>query len=113
MTAPFVWFDLRTTDGQKARRFYEQLLGWQFDAGSGPTMMTGGEGPWALVAEGDDAPSQWIPYVQVEDVDNATRSAVGLGAAVRREKTEGPGGIFTVIADPTGAELALWQPAGR
>ena len=34
-----------------------------------------------------------------------------LGATVRQEKTEGPGGTFCVIADPTGADVALWQAA--
>ena len=28
MTAPFVWFDLTTDDGGKAREFYAGLFGW-------------------------------------------------------------------------------------
>jgi predicted enzyme related to lactoylglutathione lyase len=112
MAGSFVWFDLRTTDHERAQRFYEQLLGWEFAAQDGaPTMMMNEGGPWALVADAPGKRSSWLPYVRVEDVDAATTSALGLGATVRREKTEGPGGTFCVIADPTGAELALWQAA--
>jgi uncharacterized protein len=112
MTGSFVWFDLRTTDHERSQQFYEQLLGWEFSAQEGgPTMVSGENGPWALVADPPGEDSLWLPYVRVDDVDAATKSAVELGAAVRQEKTEGPGGTFCVIADPTGAEIALWQAA--
>jgi predicted enzyme related to lactoylglutathione lyase len=110
MAGSFVWFDLRTTDQERSQRFYEQLLGWEFaPQDSAPTMLMNKGGPWALLAEAGS--SSWLPYVQVDDVDAATNSAVELGATVRQQKTEGPGGTFSVIADPTGAELALWQAA--
>jgi hypothetical protein len=112
MTGSFVWFDLRTNDHARSQRFYEQLLGWEFAAqDGGPTMVNGEEGPWALVADAPGKGSFWLPYVQVDDVEAATKSAVELGATVRQDRTAGPGGTFSVIADPTGAELALWQPA--
>jgi hypothetical protein len=111
MAGSFVWFDLRTTDQERSKRFYEQLLGWEFETGNGPTMIKGEDGPWGLVADAPGQGSFWLPYVHVGDVDAATKSAVDLGATVRLAKTEGPAGSFSVIADPTGAELALWQPA--
>ena len=112
MTGSFVWFDLRTTDHGRAQEFYEQLLGWEFGAeDGGPTMVNGNDGPWALVADAPGDESFWLPYVRVDDVDAATKSAVELGATVRQEKTAGPAGTFCVIADPTGAEVALWQAA--
>jgi len=40
----------------------------------------------------------------------ATEKARTLGATVCKEVTEVAGyGLFTVIRDPTGATLALWQ----
>jgi predicted enzyme related to lactoylglutathione lyase len=112
MAGSFVWFDLRTSDQERSQRFYERLLGWEFAAQEGsPTMLMNEGGPWALVADAPDNESFWLPYVQVDDVEAATKSAVELGATVRQEKTDGPGGTFSVIADPTGAEVALWQPA--
>jgi predicted enzyme related to lactoylglutathione lyase len=104
---PFVWFDLRTPARDAAERFYSSLLGWQIaDDGA---MAAGGE-PWGVVAEDAALPdARWIPYIQVEDVDEATRRAVELGASVVQPKTAGPAGFFTTIEDPGGAQVALWQ----
>jgi predicted enzyme related to lactoylglutathione lyase len=54
--------------------------------------------------------SFWLPYVLVDDVAAATVKARTLGATICKEVTEVAGyGLFTVIRDPTGATLALWQ----
>ncbi len=56
------------------------------------------------------APSMWIPYVLVDDVVKATAKAKSLGAKVYRDVSEIPGmGSFSIIADPTGAIMGLWQ----
>ena len=56
------------------------------------------------------APSTWIAYVLVDDAAVATEKARTLGAIICKEVTEIPGiGRFSVITDPTGATLALWQ----
>jgi uncharacterized protein len=102
----FVWFDLRSADTEAARDFYAQLLGWEFGDGG---MVMGDEGPWAAIGGGDGA--SWVPYVKVDDLDQATARARELGASVTQERTAGPAGHFTTIADPGGAALALWQPA--
>jgi predicted enzyme related to lactoylglutathione lyase len=58
-------------------------------------------------------PSSWMAYVLVEDVKASTKKAQSLGASVVKEVTEVPGyGWFSVILDPTGAALGLWQPKG-
>lgn len=112
MAAPFVWFDLRTKDEALTLAFYQELLNWDIEGGAGqPAMMKGAEGPWAAVAPSADGDSQWVPYVQVEDVDAATEKAGQLGAKIVSEKTAGPAGEYAVIADPAGAMLALWQPS--
>jgi predicted enzyme related to lactoylglutathione lyase len=53
----------------------------------------------------------WIPYVQVDDVDRATNAAVQLGATVVSAKARGPAGEYSVVRDPGGAAIALWQKA--
>lgn len=112
MAAPFVWFDLRTEDEAQALAFYRELLQWEIEGGGGqPAMVKGPDGPWASLAPNADGDSQWVPYVQVEDVDAARERAGQLGATIVSEKTAGPAGDFAVIADPAGAMLALWQPA--
>ena len=112
MAAPFVWFDLRTNDEARTLAFYRELLQWDIEGGAGqPTMVKGVEGPWAAVVPNTDGDSQWVPYVQVEDVDAAAARAAQLGGKVVSDKTAGPAGDFAVIADPAGAMLALWRPA--
>ena len=59
-----------------------------------------------------NAPSFWLTYVDVDDVKAATAKAMSLGATVMKDVTEVPGmGWFTIIVDPTGAALGLWQAA--
>jgi hypothetical protein len=56
------------------------------------------------------APSTWLAYVLVDDVQVATARAKSLGATMLKDVTEVPGrGWFSLISDPTGAALGLWQ----
>ncbi|GAA0707268.1 VOC family protein [Dactylosporangium roseum] len=111
--APFIWFDLLTTDPAAARAFYTGLFGWDAADGADPytTWFTSGDGPWAGIAAGD-APGRWLPFVVVDDLDNATRRAVELGGTVVAAAAEGPAGTSVTIADPGGAHLALFRPRG-
>jgi uncharacterized protein len=110
MSEGFVWFSLGTQDPGRAREFYASLLDWEIGEEG---MVAGRERPWAAIEEGGDGRSGWLPYVNVPDVDAATERAKELGASLLTEKTRGPAGDFTTIADPTGAPLALWQPSRR
>ncbi len=112
MSSPFVWFDLRTKNRAQAKKFYQGLLGWEAkDAPMGDgsvTMIGSGDNPWGMIAD-DGAESRWLPYIQVENADTATKKARQLGASVQQDVTDGPAGRFSIIADPTGAHVALWQ----
>jgi uncharacterized protein len=56
----------------------------------------------------------WLPYVMVEDLDEAAKRAVSLGVTVIAGATDGPAGTSVTIADPGGARLPLFKPhAGR
>jgi len=58
------------------------------------------------------APSTWLAYVVVDDVKAATEKAKSLGARVMKDVSEVQGmGWFSIITDPTGAHLGLWQNA--
>jgi uncharacterized protein len=49
--------------------------------------------------------------VQVDDLKTATSKAKSLGAKVMKEEIEVMGaGKFSIIVDPTGAALGLWEP---
>lgn len=56
------------------------------------------------------APLTWLPYVLVDDIREATKKAKALGANVCKDVTEVTDmGWFSIIEDPTGAILGLWQ----
>lgn len=115
MAGKFVWFDVTTAAADEVRAFYAELLGWPIapaeDAGPYRGWIMDGDAPWAAVVEADDATrGRWLPYVQVDDLDAATKQAAALGATVVQGKTEGPAGTAVTIADPGGALVALWVP---
>lgn len=110
MSQAFVWFHNHSANTEQSKAFYEKLLGWK--AGDGPnssTMFADAKGPLASLGPKEREVAGWLPYAQVEDVDAATHQAVKLGAEVLSPKTRGPAGEFSVLRDPGGAVLALWQ----
>lgn len=112
MTSVFVWFHNSSSKPSDSARFYEKLLGWKPSEGPpGMTMLAAGASPFAALGTKEGKVGGWVPYVQVDDVDGATKRAVSLGAEVLQEKTRGPAGEFTIVKDPGGASIALWQKA--
>lgn len=114
MANPFVHVELRTTDLARAKSFYGELFDWKLEdlPGMDYTMINVGEGTGGGMMKTDqpDSPSGWLAYVYVDDVTAATEKARSLGATICSDVTEIPGvGWFSVITDPTGATLALWQ----
>jgi uncharacterized protein len=121
MANPFVHVELATTDIGKAKSFYQSLFSWQLqdmDMGGGMsyTMINVGEGTGGGMMKHPvpGAPSAWLPYVLVDDIATATAKAKSLGATVARDITEVPNaGSFSIIIDPTGAHLGLWQEKAK
>jgi uncharacterized protein len=117
----FVHVELATTDLAKAKSFYQSLFDWklnEMDMGGGMqyTMIEVGEGTGGgmLKHPMPGAPSAWLAYVNVDNVRAATDKAKSLGATVMRDVTEVPNaGSFSIVVDPTGATLGLWQPKRR
>lgn len=117
MANPFVHVELQTQDAEKAKKFYKSLFSWELDElpmgqGGTYTMIRVGEGTGGGIMKNPvpNAPSHWLAYVLVNDVAAATKKARELGATVLRDRTEVPNfGWFSVISDPTGAVLGLWQ----
>jgi len=61
-----------------------------------------------------NAPSMWVAYVDVNDLQAATSKAKSLGAKVMKDNVEVKDmGAFSIITDPTGAMLGLWQTKKR
>ena len=117
MANPFVHVELNTTDVDKAREFYSKLFDWTLeDVEMGPsdtyTIIKVGEGTGGGMLKNPmpDVPSFWLAYVLVDEIGAATKKAASLGAKVVKDSVEVPKmGWFSIIEDPTGAALALWQ----
>lgn len=106
----FVWFHNGSEEAKKSTRFYEELVGWKGTASpDGATLLSAGGQPFASVAARGKGPGGWVPYVEVPNLDAATAGAKKLGATVLTPRIAGPMGDFTVVQDPGGAQLALWQ----
>jgi len=57
-----------------------------------------------------EAPDSWTVYFGSTDVDEETKKATELGAAVLVEPTDIPGtGRFALLMDPQGAAFALFK----
>ena len=74
-----------------------------------------GTGGSMTINQAPGTPSHWMAYVGVDDVRAATRKAKDLGAKITVDVMEvGDHGWMSVITDPMGAALAMWQPkAGK
>jgi predicted enzyme related to lactoylglutathione lyase len=86
-TGKFIWHDLATDDLPAARRFYGDLLGWQFEdmqrLGRPYVMASlGGRRVGGLVAvdpEPGQEVSQWVGYVSVPNVDQTVAAVEKAG----------------------------------
>ena len=111
-----VWHDHVSGDREAAIAFYAETLGWEierWDQGEIVYPMLGRGGSWhgGFVAREGDA--EWLPYVRTEDVRASVLSVRQSGGTVLRPPTEVPNvGMSATVADPGGAEFALWQDAG-
>ena len=59
----------------------------------------------------DGVPAGWIPYLSVDDVAAATARARKLGAEILRDCIAIEPGTFSVVRDPTGGVVGLWEAA--
>ncbi|MCG3172453.1 MAG: putative glyoxylase CFP32 [Myxococcota bacterium] len=114
----FVWYDLNTSDVEKAKKFYGAVMGWTFTeqdmGGMKYTMFNnngeslGGFAPLDPSMKG--VPSHWIAYCTVLDVDAAAKKAEKLGGKVLVPPMDIPDvGRFCMIADSTGAAIAPFK----
>jgi uncharacterized protein len=111
-----VHLELHTSDRSSASAFYAQLLHWrveQIDTPSGCYhALELGSDLGAGIVECGARGARWLPYVEVDRVDETTDRARELGAAVLLAPREGPAGWRSVIATPAAGEIALWQQKG-
>ena len=116
----FCWIDLGTTDVAGAKAFYRGLFGWDTEdvpAGDGGTYTLCRLRGADVAGIHEHAPDEgvgWSSNLSVDEVDTATSTARDLGATVLAEPFDIPGaGRTSVLRDPAGAVVSLWQPRGH
>lgn len=115
----YIWADLSTGDRQEAKHFYEGLFGWKITPGKDKDESTylhiqAGEKYIAGILPdthfNPHIPAHWTPYFMVADVDASTAKAQELGAKVYAAPMNVDKSLrFAVLADPQGAEFALFS----
>ena len=110
MENPVVWFEVMGQDADKLRRFYGDLLGWQFkvekpmDYGTVEAGEGGIQGGIGEVPEG----AGWATfYTKVPDLEAAVARAEALGSSVRVPITNLPDTRIAVVTDPEGNAVGL------
>jgi predicted enzyme related to lactoylglutathione lyase len=118
----FSWVDVSTTDQEGAKRFYQELFGWEADdvpAGEGivySMMKLDGRSVAAISPQQEQqremgVPPVWNSYVTVEEADAAANKAKELGANLFAEPFDVfDAGRMAVIQDPQGAVFMVWEP---
>jgi hypothetical protein len=111
------WTELATKDLETAKKFYTELLGWEVKESNVTDAMQYTEyyangrpygGMYQMGPEFGEAPSHWMSYVAVDDVDATASRVTELGGNICVPPTDIPNvGRFCVINDPTGATISL------
>lgn len=112
----FCWYTIATDAPDKAKAFYGALFGWDCvemtmggDAKS--LVFTRGGMPTAGLGPQNGAPMPyWATAIAVSDLDTSHEKAIGLGATgIMAPMALGTMGRLSVIADPTGSMVSLFQ----
>jgi predicted enzyme related to lactoylglutathione lyase len=113
MPNPFAHIELTTDDLKAAQKFYSKVFAWKLSEmpGMNYTMIDvgGGTGGGMQLKPMPEAPTGWMPYVQVDDVKATVAKATKAGAtAVLPYQEVGGMGSIGVFADPNGAVIGVW-----
>ena len=120
----FHWNELRTRDTERAKAFYETIVGWTFEASATPdgrtywVAMCGGRpvaGFFPLSSpEFDDMPESWMSFLAVDDVDARVAKAVKAGAKLVMPVFDVPDvGRIAMLREPGGAGVGWMTPVGK
>lgn len=115
----FVWYDLMTSDLDRAVAFYTEAIGWGTQPRKGPApyvMWTvdgapiGGVMPYASEHAAAGVTPHWVAYVTVADVDEAVEKTRKHGGSIVNEPRDIPDiGRIAAIRDPQGALIAVFK----
>jgi len=115
MGSPLAHFEIAGRDGERLEGFYATLFEWKLnrvsagghnyayiDTGSNPGL-TGG------IRHEPEGSAEVVLYVEVGNVEEATRRAQELGGTVRIPPMSFDDKTFSLVADPEGNAIGLIQ----
>ncbi|MDQ1711802.1 MAG: uncharacterized protein QOE45_1252 [Frankiaceae bacterium] len=113
----YCWTELSTRDAEAAKKFYNDVFGWNAHAGSidgNPytEFKVGEKSVAGMMPMGDDMPAEvpahWMPYFEVADTDRTVTEATALGGGVTVPAMDIPTvGRFAILSDPQGAMFGV------
>lgn len=116
----FYWNELLARDVERAKRFYQETIGWRFEAMAGH-----GGTYWCAIMNGkpvagifpidmpefDGVAEGWMPYLAVDDVDTHVEKALKAGATLMRPIFDVPNvGRIAILREPGGAGVGWMTP---
>lgn len=117
----FNWNEFVTRDPERAMKFYQETIGWIYQARPTPDGCTywvammnnvpvGGIFP-AVGPGFETVPDGWMPYLAVDDVDIRVEKAVDAGATLMRPVFDIPDvGRLAILQQPGGAGIGWITP---
>ncbi|MGO3326942.1 VOC family protein [Gordonia sp. (in: high G+C Gram-positive bacteria)] len=111
-----IWFDLASSDPDRAAAFYSELFGWDVtdsdaDFGGYRSFSANGRVVAGLMAAPDEGPRDaWSVYFKTGDAAADVEKAQSVGGSVIMPPMPvGDLGVMAVLTDPAGAAYGLWQ----
>ncbi len=110
----FCWNELVTEDVERARSFFAELLGWDYETrDTGYVLIRNGDslngGMRARLEHERASPPNWVPYFTVGSAGDSARRAEELGGRILLPAMHVPSGRVAVIADPQGAAFGVFE----
>jgi predicted enzyme related to lactoylglutathione lyase len=118
----FIWYELMTTDADRAKVFYDAVVGWNIAGESefpnGYRMIGRSDGGFAggllpidAEMERHGAKPTWLGYIYVDDVDASVAAIERAGGKTYMAAFDIPNiGRVAMVTDPQGAPFYVMKP---
>jgi predicted enzyme related to lactoylglutathione lyase len=118
----FNWNELVTRDAERAKQFYREQIGWDYEA----RPLASGGTYWVATMDGkpvggiyevsgpefESMLDNWMPYLAVDDVGARVEKAVAAGAKLMKPIFEIPNvGRVAILMLPGGAAMGWITPS--
>ncbi|MGH2984640.1 MAG: VOC family protein [Solirubrobacterales bacterium] len=109
MAGDLVYFWIPVPDGERAQKFYSEVLGWEFGPGSHPegSQITNTE-PHGGISGGSEASHPQVCFM-VDDLETAIDKVRELGGEAGEPRPGGEGRSVE-CRDDQGTSFHLWAP---